>query len=392
MKYKICFVTGSRADYGLIKGLMTSLKNEKGFELQLLVTGTHLSDSFGLTVQEIEKDGFIINRRIYCLSDADTSNDVSKAIGVAVSEFGAAISEIEPDLFVVLGDRFEIFSAVTAALVARVPVAHIHGGEVTHGSIDDSFRHAITKMSQFHFVATEEFRNRVIQLGENPENVYLVGGLGVDNVNELELLDKNELEESLGIKFAGKNLLVTFHPATLDVLKPGEQLSNLLAAISTLKETRVIFTSPNADEGGLFFTQKIKEYVANNREAVYIESLGQLNYFSCASVVDGIIGNSSSGLLEIPSLKKGTINLGNRQDGRPKASSVIDADMTVAGILEAIEMLYSEDFKKILLNSKNPYGDGGARQRIISAIRDISTKKVTPKKFYDLPNPGSGKK
>ena len=392
MKYKICFVTGSRADYGLIKRLMTSLKNEKGFELQLLVTGTHLSESFGLTVQEIEKDGFIINRRIYCLSDADTSNDVSKAIGVAVSEFGAAISEIEPDLFVVLGDRFEIFSAVTAALVARVPVAHIHGGEVTHGSIDDSFRHAITKMSQFHFVATEEFRNRVIQLGENPENVYLVGGLGVDNVNELELLDKNELEESLGIKFAGKNLLVTFHPATLDVLKPGEQLSNLLAAISTLKETRVIFTSPNADEGGLFFTQKIKEYVANNREAVYIESLGQLSYFSCASVVDGIIGNSSSGLLEIPSLKKGTINLGNRQDGRPKASSVIDADMTVAGILEAIETLYSEDFKKILLNSKNPYGDGGARQRIISAIRDISTKKVTPKKFYDLPNPGSGKK
>ena len=390
--YKVCFVTGSRADYGLIKGLMTLIKASGDFELQLLVTGSHLSESFGLTAHEIESDGFKIDRRINCLSNTDTSNEISKAIGTGISEFASAISEVNPNLVVVLGDRFEIFAAAIASLVARVPIAHIHGGEVTHGSIDDSFRHAITKMSHFHFVATEEAKNRVIQLGEIPNSVFLVGGLGVDSINELNFLTKNELEESLGFKFAKKNLMVTFHPTTLDLLAPVEQLSNLLTALSALSDTRIIFTSPDADEGGLLFVRMIKDFVTQNPEAFFIESLGQLKYFSCIALSDGVIGNSSSGLLEVPTLRKGTINLGNRQNGRPKASSVIDSDLSVEGILVAIEKLYSEDFQTYLSISKNPYGEGGAQQHIFSGISEISKKKISPKIFYDLNNVGSVKR
>ena len=384
MKRKICVVSGSRADYGLLKLTMRGIKEDPDLILQIIATGMHLSPTFGLTYKEIEADGFEINHKVECLSASDTPIAIAEATGKAMTGCAKALDELKPDLVLVLGDRFEIFGATSAALLARIPIAHIHGGEVTVGSYDEAFRHSITKMSSIHFVATEEYCKRVIQLGENPKSVHLVGGLGVDAIKELKLLEKYEIEEILGFKFGDKSLLVTFHPATLENIEPSKQMSELLKALSKMQDTTLIFTMPNTDTGGLRIIEQIKEFINKNSNAFAFNSLGQHLYLSCMAIVDGVVGNSSSGILEAPALKIGVINIGDRQMGRIQAPSVINSKPEEAHLIKAIKKLFSEDFQIILESVKNPYGDGGASSRIINILRSDSLDLSVKKKFHDL--------
>ena len=384
MSRKICFVTSGRADYGLLRWVMHGVKDDPELQLQIIATGMHLSSTYGLTYQEIEKDGFLIDARIEILGSPDAAIEISDSMGMAISGVTKAINDLEPDLLVVLGDRYEIFAATAAALVSKTPVAHLHGGEVTTGAFDESFRHAITKMSQLHFVATEEYRSRVIQLGENPQNVFLVGGLGVDGIKKLSLLSREELETRLGFVFGEKSLLITFHPATLDSEAPEHQMRELLRALSSLNDTTLIFTMPNADTGSDNLVQMLLDFVENNKRAKMFSSLGQLMYMSCIAQVDGVVGNSSSGLTEVPTFKKGTINVGDRQQGRLQASSVINCEPSEVQIKSAIERLYSPEFKLNLLKSSNPYGAGGASLKIVKVLKEVSLDGIIKKPFYDL--------
>lgn len=384
MSRKICFVTSGRADYGLLHWVMHGVKDDPELQLQIIATGMHLSSTYGLTYQEIEEDGFLIDARIEILGSPDAAIEISESMGMAISGVTKAINDLEPDLLVVLGDRYEIFAATAAALVSKTPVAHLHGGEVTTGAFDESFRHAITKMSQLHFVATEEYRSRVIQLGENPQNVFLVGGLGVDGIKKLSLLSKEELETRLGFVFGEKSLLITFHPATLDSEAPEHQMRELLRALSSLNDTTLIFTMPNADTGSDNLVQMLLDFVENNKRAKMFSSLGQLMYMSCIAQVDGVVGNSSSGLTEVPTFKKGTINVGDRQQGRLQASSVINCEPSEVQIKSAIERLYSPEFKLNLVKSSNPYGEGGASLKIVKVLKEVSLDGIIKKPFYDL--------
>jgi GDP/UDP-N,N'-diacetylbacillosamine 2-epimerase (hydrolysing) len=285
---------------------------------------------------------------------------------------------------VVLGDRYEIFSAVSAAMIARIPIAHLHGGESTEGAFDESIRHSITKMSHLHFTATKEYKNRVIQLGENPQRVYNVGGLGIDNIKKLKLLTKEEFEKSIDFKLAKKNIIVTFHPVTLENATAKEQFANLLELIDTLEETNIIFTKANSDTDGRVINSMIDKYVSkNSHKSVAFTSLGQLRYLSALQYMDAMVGNSSSGLIEAPSFKIGTINIGDRQKGRIMAESIINCDSSSEAIGNAFQRLYSSDFKKILQNSTNPYGDGGASKKIKDIIKDINLDGILKKSFYD---------
>jgi len=384
MKRKICVVTGSRADYGLLRLVMKGIKADPSLTLQIIATGMHLSPTFGLTYNEIEGDGFEIDQKIQCLAPSDSPIAIAEAAGKVLSGCAKAFDELKPDLVLVLGDRFEIFAACSAALLARIPIAHIHGGEVTVGAYDEAFRHSITKMSSVHFVATEEYKRRVIQLGEHPSTVHLVGGLGVDAIKEIKLLSKDEIEKTLCIKFADKSLLVTFHPATLEDQAPAEQMSELLAALSDKPDTTLIFTMPNADTGGLAIMEQIKSFVYKNDNAYAFESLGQINYLSCMAIVDGIVGNSSSGILEAPTLKVGTINIGDRQLGRSQSVSVINARANKESIKEALNELFSQEFRSTLNACRSPYGEGGASRKILRVLSDFNFDKYLQKSFYDI--------
>ena len=384
MTRKICIVTGTRAEYGLLRWLMHSIKDDPSLELQIIATGMHLSPEFGLTYREIEKDGFVIDRKVEMLMSSDTPVGITKSMGLGMIGFADALDGLKPDLLVVLGDRFELLSAVSAALVARIPVAHIHGGETTEGAIDESIRHSITKMSHLHFTAAEEYKRRVIQLGENPQNVFLVGGLGVDVIKKLKLLEKPALEDFLKFQFGVKNLLVTFHPATLEKVPAENQMAELLSALSELKDTCIFFTMPNADAGGRKLLNMVNEFAKQHSNACAHFSLGQLAYFSCVQFVDGVVGNSSSGLLEIPSFKKGTVNIGDRQKGRLKAKSVIDCLPERQDILVAIKKLYSFEFRASLSALQNPYGEGGASEKILEVIKSRSFNNLVKKVFFDV--------
>jgi GDP/UDP-N,N'-diacetylbacillosamine 2-epimerase (hydrolysing) len=305
-------------------------------------------------------------------------------MGIGLIGCAEAFTLLRPDVIVILGDRFEIFAAAAAALVARIPVAHLHGGETTIGAFDESFRHSITKMSHLHLVATEQYRNRVIQLGENPKHVFLVGGLGVDAIDNVVLLAKNELESSLKVKFQAKSLLITFHPVTLEDETSQAQMEELLSALSDLRETTLIFTMPNADTGGLVLIKMIEEFVESHPNAYSFISLGQLRYLSCIAVVDGVVGNSSSGLTEVPSFKKGTINIGARQLGRLQAPSVINCEPEEEQIRDAIAKLYSHDFQALLSTTSNPYGEGGASAKIVNVLRGASLDGIIQKTFNEL--------
>jgi GDP/UDP-N,N'-diacetylbacillosamine 2-epimerase (hydrolysing) len=383
---KICIITGTRAEYGLLRWVMQGIKEDQELILQIIATGAHLSPEFGLTYREIEQDGFKIDRKVEMLTSSDTSVGIAKSMGLGMIGFADALNELKPDLIVVLGDRFEIFAAVSAALVARIPVAHLHGGEATEGLIDESIRHSITKMSHLHFVAAEEYRRRVVQLGEQPEHVFLVGGLGIDNIKRLKFLDRAELEASLDFKLGQKNLLITFHPVTLETATAPDQLAELLAALAELQNTRLIFTMPNADTDGRELIRMVGQFVAKHANARAYTSLGQLRYLSCVAHVDGVVGNSSSGLAEVPSFRKGTVNIGDRQRGRLQAASVINCEPTRHNITAALEKLYSSDFQAGLSKVRNPYGDGGASEKITAVIKSVVLDDVLKKRFYDSVN------
>lgn len=385
MSRRICVITGTRAEYGLLRWVMQGIKDDPGLTLQVIATGMHLSPEFGLTYQEIERDGFVIDRKVEILTSSDTPVGIAKSMGLGLIGFADALNELKPDLIVVLGDRFEIFSAVAAALPARIPVAHLHGGELTEGAFDEAIRHSITKMSHLHFVAVEDYRQRVIQLGELPDRVFLVGGLGIDNIKLLKLLDRQELEASLGFEFGQKNLLITFHPVTLDVVSATEQMDELLAALADLQNTRLIFTMPNADTGGRALIRMVEQFVEQHPNACAFSSLGQLRYLSCIAQVDAVVGNSSSGLLEVPSFRKGTINIGDRQRGRLQAASVINCEPEREKIQVALEQLYSVDFQAGLKLVVNPYGEGGASKEVVKIIGQVTLCNTVKKEFYDFP-------
>ncbi len=385
MKRKICIVTGSRAEYGLLYWLMREIHDDTNMELQIIATCMHLSPEFGLTYKLIENDGFHINKKIEMLLSSDTPIGISKSMGLGMIGFGEAYAELRPNIVVLLGDRFETICAAIGACVARIPIAHLHGGETTQGAMDEAFRHSITKMSHLHFTATDEYRKRVIQLGENPERIFNVGGLGIDNIKKLKFLSREKFEHSIDFKLGPKNLLITFHPVTLEHASAKEQFQNLLDALDELQDAKLIFTKPNADTEGRIIIQMIDEYVSkNSHKSVAFISLGQLRYLSALQYVDGVVGNSSSGLAEAPTFKIGTINVGDRQKGRVKAENVIDCNPTKESILTATTKLYSDEFQGKLKNVTNPYGEGGAAKKIKEVIKEKDLSGILKKKFYDI--------
>lgn len=382
---KICVVTGTRAEYGLLYWTMKGLQNDPAIELQLLVTGMHLSPEFGLTYEQIEKDGFRIDKKIEIILSSDSPVGISKSMALGIMGFAEAYQELTPDIILLLGDRYEIFSAAAAAMVARTPIAHCHGGESTEGVIDEAIRHAITKMSHIHFTSTEEYRNRIIQLGEQPQTVYNVGALGIENINKLQLLSRGAFEKSIGFKLNKKNILVTFHPVTLENATAKNQFTILLDAVNEIADATLIFTKANSDTDGRIINQLIDNYVAaHGDKAIAFTSLGQMRYLSALQFMDVVVGNSSSGLIEVPSFKTATVNIGDRQMGRIKAKSVIDCEPTHQDIENAINKAFSNDFRKSLAAIENPYGKKNASENIISVLKSIALDNLLKKKFYDL--------
>jgi len=383
---KISVVTGSRAEYGLLKSLLEEIENSETFELNLIVTGSHLSKNFGETYKEIESDGFEINHKILILDDDTSKLGVSNAIAKSLKQFPEVLQEINPDYLVLLGDRFEIFSAALSALICNLKIAHIHGGETSEGAYDEALRHSITKMSHLHFTSTDQHKNRVIQLGERPESVFNVGALGVEAIKKIKLLSKQEIEKSIGIRLKKSNLLVTFHPETLETkMTPAEQVGNLLNVLGDLDdETTIIFTRSNADVGGLEINEEIEKFVSNKSNAVLHSSLGQQKYLSLLSLVDGMIGNSSSALIEAPSLNIAAINIGDRQKGRTRSKNIIDCQNNQNAIKKALKKLYNKEFQKKIKLSNNPYDGGKTSKKIIDILKRNLTKNALKKTFYDM--------
>lgn len=382
---KICVVTGTRAEYGLLYWTMKGIAAEQSLHLQLCVTGMHLSPEFGLTFQQIKNDGFDIDEKIEMLLSSDSSQGISKSIGLGIIGFSDAFNRLKPDLILVLGDRFEMLAAVTAAMIAKIPIAHCHGGEATEGLIDEPIRHSITKMSQIHFTATDEYRNRVIQLGENPNRVYNFGALGIENINKLNLLSRPEFEASIDFKLSSLNFLVTFHPVTLEKSTAEEQFHMLLTALEDFKDSKIIFTKPNADTDGRVIIRMIDDFVKSHpTNSISFISLGQLRYLSAIKHVDVVIGNSSSGLLEVPSFKKATINIGDRQRGRVIANSVINCGPTTSEISSSIKRALTAEFQHSLKSINNPYGQENASEKIIKVLREVNLKDIVKKEFYNI--------
>ena len=385
MSKKICVVTGTRAEYGIMYWLLKYLQEDNDIQLQIIATGMHLSPEFGLTFKEIEKAGFTIDKKIEILLSSDSEVGIAKSMGLAQISFAEAFQELKPDIIVVLGDRFEIFSAVSSAMVSKIPVAHLHGGEATEGLIDESIRHSVTKMAHLHFTGTELYRRRVIQMGENPSRVFNVGSPGLDNIFKLDLLNKEEFEKAINFKLSQRNILITFHPVTLEKNTSRTQFEALLKSISNLENTNIIFTKGNSDTNGRIINQLIDQYVAKNPDtSCAFPSLGQLRYLSALQHVDVVLGNSSSGLAEAPSFKVATIDIGDRQKGRIKAESVISCDPTHESISTAIREAFSEEFQSRLKNVKNPYGEGGASEKIVKILKDFDYSDILKKKFYDI--------
>lgn len=382
---KICVATGTRAEYGLLKPLMTAIKNEPNWQLQVLVTGAHLSPEFGLTYVGIEQDGFFIDKKVEMLLSSDTASSIVKSMGLGMIGFSNALEELNPDLVVILGDRYEMLSLASSALIFTIPMVHIHGGEVTEGAYDDAIRHSITKMSNLHFASTEEYKNRIIQLGENPIFVHNVGAIGLDSIKNLPLLGKEVLEKQLEFKFKKFNYQVTFHPTTLDKERPEKQFQILLNAIEKQEDSFFVFTKSNADTGGRIINQMIDAFVQKNPEkAAAFTSLGNHRFLSVVNVCDAIVGNSSSGIVEVPSLKTATINIGDRQKGRIQAKSIINTKVDENEILTAFDKVKSEEYKKNLETVENPYGDGTATEKIMNVLRNIQLKSFQTKHFFDL--------
>lgn len=388
MKKKVCVVTGTRADYGLFYPLLKRIKKDDLFDLQIIAAGMHLSPEFGYTYKEIEADGFRIDEKVDMDLSSDTEAGISNSIGTGIAGFADVFSRSKPDILLLLGDRFETLAAAISAFIAKIPIAHLHGGELTEGAIDDSFRHAITKMSLLHFTSTDEYRNRVIQLGEAPDRVFNVGALGIDNIKETKLLSKDELENDLGCEFGNRTAIVTYHPVTLENNTSKEQFSELLGALNNITDLNIIFTKPNADTDGRVIIELIDDHVIRNPErTASFTSLGRLRYLSALNCADLVIGNSSSGIIEAPSLGIPTVNIGDRQKGRIRAESVIDCSPEKESIGAAIEKAFSDEFRKLCTVVKNPYGDGIASEKILGILKIKLQEPIMIKKgFFDLKN------
>lgn len=367
---------------------MQCITERDGLELQVVATGMHFSQVHGLTYRDIEAAGFNIDARVEMLLAMDTSIAVTKSMGLGMIGFADAFERLAPDLVLLLGDRFEILAAATATLIARIPLAHVHGGEKTEGAFDEAIRHSITKMAHLHFVAAEEYRNRVIQLGEQPERVFNVGGLGVDAIKRMHLLNRREIEASIGIVLGQRNLLVTYHPVTLEErCDLQQQMQELLAALDALQDTTIIFTMPNADTGSHIIVEYIRQFVASHPAASCHSSLGQLQYLSLLREVDAVVGNSSSGLAEAPAVGTPTVNIGDRQKGRLQAASVVNCCPARHEILKAIERATNTEFRRLAFRGDNPYGDGGAAEKIVDVIARYPLTGILTKSFYDFPAP-----
>ena len=384
---RIGIMTGTRAEYGLLKSLMQEINKDNDLELYLIVSGMHLSPEFGMTYQEIEEDGFQINAKVEMLLSSDSPAGISKSIGLGVIGFADEFQRADLDMLILLGDRYEALSAAICALVMRIPIAHLHGGELTEGAIDEGIRHSITKMSYLHFTSTEQYRNRVIQLGENPERVFYVGALGVENIKKINLMTKEELERSIHFEIDENTVIVTYHPVTLENNTVEEQFLNLLEVLDRNPKIRMIFTKTNADTNGRIVNELIDKYAAQNSErACAFMSLGQKRYLSALKYCRIVIGNSSSGIIEAPSFGKPIINIGDRQKGRICADSVINCGYTQQEIQQAMETALTEEFENKASNCRNPYEKENTAANIISVIKDylLNDKIKLKKGFYDI--------
>lgn len=381
---KIAVITGTRAEFGLLRPLIDQILLSNEFQLQLIVTAMHLSPEFGYTADEIEKSGYKIAKKVECLLSSDTAVGISKSIGLAMIGFADAMEELQPNLTVILGDRSEMLAAATAAMIANIPIAHIHGGETTEGAYDEAIRHAITKMSYWHFASTEIYRNRIIQLGENPDRVFNVGAIGLDSIKNLELLSREDFEKSINFTLGEKNILITFHPVTLENNSAEEQFTELLNALKSLEQTHFIFTHSNSDKNGRIINQMITRFVSENKAiAVDFKSLGQLRYLSSLQYMDVVMGNSSSGILEVPSFNMPTINVGDRQKGRVMAESVINTIPETEKIQEALKLAFSDSFRAKIINQKQLYGNGNASMQVMGVLKRLPSDDLK-KVFYDL--------
>lgn len=385
MKKIISVLTATRAEYGLLKPIIAKLNEVEAFDVRIVATGAHLSPEFGLTYQEIERDGFKIDKKIEILLSADTPSAISKSMGLAMINFADYFEKLNPDLLIVLGDRYETLAVSTTAMNQRIPIAHLYGGETTEGAIDESIRHAITKLSYLHFTSTDEYRKRVIQLGEEPSRVYNVGAIGIENILHEKLLSKDELAEQLKISLEKPYAVVTFHPVTLESNSTKDQIEALLKVCKNQGNLNFIFTKANADADGRIINRLIDNYAKENNNIIAFTSLGLTKYLSALRYSAMVIGNSSSGLLEAPSFGIPTINIGDRQKGRLQSSSVINCEPTEESIKQAIELALSEDFVVKAKETTNPYGDGSTSDKIVEAIRDnlLNGKINLKKKFYD---------
>ena len=384
-KRKIAVITGTRAEYGLLTPLLWELRDDLQIELQLIVTGMHLSPEFGLTVQQIAEDGFAIDAKVEMLLSSDTPVGITKSMGLALIGFADALDRLSPDIVVLLGDRYEIMTAAQAAMIAGIPIAHLHGGESTEGLIDEAIRHSVTKMSHIHFTSTEKYRQRVIQLGEQPQNVYNVGAIGLDNIRQLKLLTKEQLEQAIDFKFGEVNLLITYHPLTLARQSSSILMEQLLAALDQFPNAHIIFTKPNSDTDGRIIARMMDEYAAINSTRVKcFTSLGQLGYLSTLQYVQAVVGNSSSGITEAPMFHVPTVNIGERQAGRMKGETIVDCDSSSSSIISAIELALSDSFRTSISSAVSLHGNGDTAPKIKRILKTASLEGLLMKSFYEV--------
>lgn len=385
MKKRVCIVTATRAEYGLLKPIIQKFIDESEIDTQVVVTGAHLSSEFGSTYKEIENDGIKIDDKIEILLSSDTASSISKSMGLALIGFADYFEKSKPDLIILLGDRYETLAVAIAAANQMVPIVHLYGGETTEGAIDECFRHAITKFSYLHFTSTEEYRRRVIQLGEHPDRVFHVGAIGIENIINLDLLSRKDIEEYLGLSNGDEYALVTFHPVTLESESFEEQILQLLEACRLMKDIKFIFTKANADSGGRIINYYIDKYSAENSNIISFDSLGQIRYLSAIKYCSVVIGNSSSGIIEAPSFGVPTINIGDRQKGRTQADSIINCEPTTEQIIDAINLSISNNFADKARNATNPYEKSETLSNITKIIKEyIFNEKINlKKKFYD---------
>lgn len=384
---KICFITGTRAEYGLLSRLMKMIQDDQDTQLQIVATNMHLSPKFGNTYQEIENDGFTIDYKVPIIDDNDKDDAVTtvKSMAKALAGFADAYNKLKPDLVVVLGDRYEILAAAEAAMIMRIPIAHIHGGEVTEGAFDDAIRHSVTKMSHLHFASTEEYRKRIIQLGEQPDHVFYTGALGIENIKRLHLMNKAEIEKEIGFEIDCNTILVTYHPVTLGSRTAKDDIDDFISALEEREDLRIIFTMPNSDTGSQFIVEAVNGFVERNHgRAKAFKSLGVVRYLSVMKQVAAVVGNSSSGIVEVPSFGIPTLNIGDRQKGRIQAESTYNCMPDKESVLNGLDKVLSKEFRELASKVHNPYEKANTAEEIFNIISTYPIEQLNQKHFYDI--------